>query len=195
MKNRILLALGVLTYCFSNLLAQSMISQHEYWIDDDHEQKVVVSSTNATQTYSIDMSVLTTGIHYFNHRSQDANGHWGAVTRNVFYLQDTDEVLSETVTPLSGYEYWIDDDYEHKTFVASISEGNNIEVDLSVLSEGTHYFNFRSTNGNGRWGAMSRNAFFMRTSDEEMKEELSPLSGYEYWLDNDYHAPQAQSNH
>jgi hypothetical protein len=186
MKNRILLALGVLACCFSNLLAQSTIRQHEYWIDDNYGQKVVVSSTNAIQTYSVDLSNLSIGTHYFNHRSQDSNGHWGAMTRNVFYLQNTDEGLSETVAALAGYEYWLDDDYAHKTFVASTKEENNFEVDLSALSEGTHYFSFRSTNKDGRWGAISRSAFFMRASDEEMKETLSPLAGYEYWLDNDY---------
>lgn len=186
MKNRILLTLGVLTCCFSNLLAQSTIRQHEYWIDDNYEQKVVVSSANATQKYSVDLSALPLGTNYFNHRSQDSNGHWGAMTRSVFYLQDTDEALSESIAPLAGYEYWLDDDYEHKTFVASTSESNSIDIDVSNLNEGTHYFNYRSANKDGRWGAMSRNAFFMRASDDDLKETLSPLAGYEYWLDNDY---------
>lgn len=186
MKNRILLALGVLACYFSNLLAQSTIRQHEYWIDDNYEQKVVVSSANVTQTYSVDLSALPLGTHYFNHRSQNSNGHWGAMTRSVFYLQDTDEALSESVSPLAGYEYWLDDDYEHKTFVASTSELNSIDIDVSKLNEGTHYFNYRSINKDGRWGAMSRSAFFMRASDDDMKETLSPLAGYEYWLDNDY---------
>lgn len=186
MKNRILLVLGVLACCFSNLLAQSNIRRHEYWIDDNYDKKVVVSSANTTQTYTLDLTKYSTGLHFFNHRSQEANGHWGAQTRSPFYVPPTDGGTQDVVSPLKGYEYWIDDDYAHKKYVASTNGTNNISLDVSSLSPGPHHLNVRFINKDGRWGAASRTAFYVSEANGGTQESVSSIAGYEYWFDDDY---------
>lgn len=229
MKNRILLVLGVLACCFSNMLAKQKLSQHEYWIDDNNTREVVVSSTYAirnetrpwkvdsekpdelsplagyeywldddyehrkfvasssgTQNVEIEMKGLSEGTHHLNYRATNGDGRWGAITLRAFYVPIVGEPVKETLSPLAGYEYWIDDDYEHKKFVASTTESNNIEIDMAGISEGTHYFCFRATNGDGRWGAITLRSFFVPAADGNEDDTLSPLAGYEYWLDNDY---------
>ena len=76
------------------------------------------------------------------------------------------------------YEYWLDNDYANRTVVANTQEDITLDMDLSGVPSGLHYFTFRSQEQSGEWGAISRYTFVLPQADTTLD--------YEYWLDNDY---------
>jgi len=76
------------------------------------------------------------------------------------------------------YEFWLDNDYANRTVVANTQDDIVLELDMSNVPSGLHYFTFRSQDQTGEWGAISRYTFILPQADK--------TRGYEYWLDNDY---------
>ena len=120
----------------------------EYWLDDDYAKKVSLSGSNVQQTLSIDISGLSSGVHYFNYRAKDNEGCWGNITRQMFYIaHQANSVGSE----LMDYECWFDDDISNKTTGKAILANYVISMDFSGLQEGEHTFNFRAKNVLDQW--------------------------------------------
>ena len=160
----ILLLLAVLT------IQGQIVSSYEYWVDADFAHKV----TSADDVESIDISGLSAGVHYLNFRTRDGNGEAGIYHRYLFFVP-----ASETVeAPVSAYEYWVDADFAHK-----VTSSDDVEsIDISGLSAGVHYLNFRTRDGNGEAGIYHRYLFFVPASETVE----APLSAYEYWVDADF---------
>ena len=77
------------------------------------------------------------------------------------------------------YEYWMDNDYDSRTITATTQTSIPLELDVSTMPTGLHYFNFRAQDSNGQWGGLSRYLFYLKDSE-------TGTARYEYWLDNDY---------
>ena len=80
---------------------------------------------------------------------------------------------------ISYYEYWLDDDYSGKTSVTSSDTDIDITIPLDGISQGLHFFNFRSINDHGEVGNVYRTLFYLP------KQDPVDMAGYEYWLDDD----------
>ena len=80
------------------------------------------------------------------------------------------------------YEYWLDNDHDGRTVVANNAEDVTLDLDISAMKPGLHYFNFRTQSSSGQWGGLSRYLFMLK----EGQESTSTMMQYEYWLDNDY---------
>ena len=145
-------------------LAQTMRG-YEYWFDNDYDSRITAEDSQQKVSLDIDIGNVNTGLHYLNFRAQDNEGKWGCLSRYIVYLN----------AKSTQYEYWMDNDYDHRT-VVSEAPSSMISVDISGLSHGLHYFNFRSRNGGDRWGSLYR--YIVYTGVQSMQ--------YEYWMDNDY---------
>ena len=78
-----------------------------------------------------------------------------------------------------SYEYWFDSDYDSKTS-GSLSVGSNhLDLDISSLPQGAHYFNCRLGYGDGSWGSVYRRMFL------SLEGNVNAVA-YEYWIDNNY---------
>ena len=77
------------------------------------------------------------------------------------------------------YEYWTDNDYDGRTIATTVQMSVPLELDVSTMPTGLHYFNFRAQDESGQWGGLSRYLFFLKDSEKG-------TARYEYWLDNDY---------
>ena len=159
----------------------------EYWIDSDYANRHALGAST-TSSVTIPTASMAPGLHFFNHRAQNATGQWGTLYRQPFYIPERMEMAANRV------EYWIDNDYAHaadayiqtpphtgtppdeETYVVPI-----LHIDVAQLSAGLHFFNHRSFNANGDAGCLHRTAFFIPFSASEPME----IAAYEYWIDND----------
>ena len=86
------------------------------------------------------------------------------------------------VAQTTRYEYWLDNGYDGRTVVADNVDAVSLNLDISTITPGLHFFNFRAQGDSERWGSLSRYLFFKR---EEADSAVS-MAQYEYWLDNQH---------
>ena len=162
------------------LLIAVIVSAHaqyyEHWLDGDYNHCSGNVYNGGNITTSIDASGLAPGLHFYNIRLLDGSGVQGSVHRFVFIVPDI--VRAEVA---DRYEYWIDGDYNSKLTTSTNAGVINISMDASKLTEGLHYFNIRSCDKYGIWGAVNRYLFMV--SDRELLQ----VSAVEYWIDERNH--------
>ena len=154
------------------------LAGYEYWMDSDTEHRTRTRSSNGEPAFSIDISQQTQGIHFFNFRAYNTDGDMGGMKRFLYYIP---EAASPNAT-VTKYEYWIDNGQSQK--VTSSTAGGDIMavVDISNLTPGVHYYNFRAQNSDGVWGGLKRMLFYV----PEPMDENASIAQYEYWIDSDY---------
>lgn len=146
--------------------AQTM-QRYEYWFDNDYNSRITAEGSQQEVSLDIDISNVNSGLHYLNFRVQGDDGKWGGLSRYIVYLG----------TKSTQYEYWLDNDYAHRTVVDDVPS-SSFSVDISKLSPGLHYFNFRTRNKGNRWGSLSRYMVYV-------ENHLNWLSCINYWIDDD----------
>ena len=130
---------------------------YEYWMDDDVNSRIRKESSNNEQVFSIDISEMTPGVHFFNFRAYNSEGDMGALKRFLCYLPEN----ANPDATVSRYEYWIDEDLSQKVSLETTGGDFVAAVDISTLTAGIHYYNFRAQNSEGTWGALKRMLFFI----------------------------------
>ena len=158
----------------------SSMTQYEYWLDNQHEVRTAVKGSTSEVPLNLDISSLKPGLHYFNFRAQGKSGQWGGLSRYLFYIRDNVDITTSSMTQ---YEYWLDNNYSGRTVVNGATEDIPLNVDISQLKPGLHYFNFRAQGKSGQWGGLSRYLFYIR---EEADTTAASMTQYEYWLDKNY---------
>ena len=167
-----------LFYLPESVNENSTVTQYEYWIDDDHSQKIIEHSHGGDITAMLDISQLDAGVHFYNFRAKNSDGIWSALKRMLFYVPET----VNNMASVTQYEFWIDDDYSQKVAVSSTGGDVSRMIDISALESGIHFLNFHAQNSDGIWGTLKRMLFYV----PETSMETAELTGYEYWLDDDY---------
>ena len=166
--------------------ADATLTHYQYWLDNDFSQQKTTATSSGDITLSIDISNLTTGVHYFNFRARNSDGIWGNLSRYLFYVPEPE---SEAPT-LTHYQYWIDNDFSGQVTTATTSGDITLPIDISNLTAGVHYFNFRARNSDGIWGNLSRYLFYV----PEPESANPTLTKAQYWFDDDYAANVTQNN-
>lgn len=141
--------------------ADLALNSYEYWLDDDYVNKVSATDNNAQQTFDINISQLTTGIHYFNYRAVNNQGTWGQPIRKVFYLARSG---NQAISAKYGYEYWIDNNKDNKVTGEGVGPEFTFAIDVSEFSDGDHTFNFKAMDVLERWGDAFADKFFVNNS-------------------------------
>lgn len=153
---------------------------YEYWLDDNYESRKTSNSDDENQSFAIDVSSLASGVHFLNYRAFADGGVTGSLTRYLFYIPD----LVAADASLCGYEYWLDDDYDSRVSADETGEDQTFAIDVSSLASGVHFLNYRAFADGEVTGSLIRYLFYM--PDDVGSSGF--LSGYEYWLDDDYDA-------
>lgn len=154
-------------------MAAQSIRQHEYWIDSDYSSRQTISSGN-TVSITVSTAELSPGVHFLNHRALDTDDNWGVLSRMLFYVPD---VLADNVK-VSSYEYWIDSDYANAVKKETSDVNQAFTIDISQLSAGVHFLNFRTIDSNGKYGQLSRSVFYIPVVETE-----AYIAEYQYWID------------
>ncbi|MDR1096562.1 MAG: cadherin-like beta sandwich domain-containing protein [Tannerella sp.] len=178
-------------FVFGGLFAQNNIVGYEYWLDDayaDKQSMQVSPVENFQWQATIPYSDLTNGLHMFNSRFKDQNGYWSSIVSSYFYRMPT----ADSENSITGYEYWLDDDYsaavKESVTASSVVQLSQL-MDFENLPTGLHQFNSHFKDKNGYWSSIVSSYFYrMPTVDSE-----NSITGYEYWLDDDYSAAVKES--
>ena len=156
--------------------AQTM-QGYEYWFDNNYTGRTTAVSSQSEISLNIDIGTIPSGMHYLNFRAQGSDGKWGGLSRYIVYLG----------TNATQYEYWMDNDYANRTVVNG-SVPSILSIDVSKISAGMHYLNFRARNGGGRWGGLSRYIVYV---ENNLSNKLSHI---EYWIDDQTEVQTQQVN-
>ena len=156
------------------------MTQYEYWLDNQHEVRTAVKGSTSEVPLNLDISSLKPGLHYFNFRAQGKSGQWGGLSRYLFYIRENADT---TTSFMAQYEFWLDNQHEVRTAVKGSASEVPLDLDISSLKPGLHYFNFRVQGKSGQWGGLSRYLFYIR---EEADPTAPSMKQYEYWLDKNY---------
>ena len=81
----------------------------------------------------------------------------------------------------AGYEYWLDEDLEGRTFVAQTDGQVSRSIDASALTPGVHRFHFRACDARGRWSSPMAH-YFLRTTPDRSGNRMA---AYAYWVDEE----------
>ena len=134
------------------------IAGGEYWLDDDYAGKVSVTSSDTQQAFTIDVSQLKSGVHYFNYRAIDSEGRYGNYVRQLFYMAQQD-IVPTYESGWMEYECWIDNDTDHKVTGSGVMKDYMVSLDISGLDYGDHTFNFRAKNIVDQWAEVYTETF------------------------------------
>lgn len=141
--------------------ANAQIAKSEYWLDDDYSNRTTLTAPNTEHAFTIDISELASGVHYFNYRAVDNKGVWGNTIRQAFYIAIADNLPA--IGKIS-HEYWLNDDTANKVTGEGTSSEYVFNIDISSLDEGTHTFNFRAKDPLDQWGETFVSSFVIDNS-------------------------------
>lgn len=150
---------------------------YEWWFDHDVSSLQTASLSGSTFDLQIDTSDLPKGIHYFNIRLSEGDSIYGPVFRKMFHSFGRDNGAI-------SYEYWFDNDYNSNVSGSMDVGSNHLELDISSLPQGAHYFNCRVGYGDGSWGSVYRKLVL------NLAGSVNAVA-YEYWIDDNYSAKTA----
>lgn len=157
----------------------SAIKGYEYWLDDSYEAKTVKESAAEFTALAVSLEGLSSGVHYFNCRAYNERGEYGSPVRKMFYIPQTKVNGNASI---ASAEYWLDDDYTNKVSVSGSDVQQAFTIDISHLSSGVHYFNYRAADNEGNYGNIIRQMFYIAHTSEASAGEIAE---YEYWIDDD----------
>ena len=158
---------------FPAQLAIAQETRFEYWLDDDYDSRVTGFNNTSESVLEIDLSTKKPGFHCLSYRTQDQSGQWGALSRLMFFMGDE----ADGKVPINRYEYWLDDSYDSRVIVDSSDPFISLDIDISKVHPGLHYFSIRALDSYGQWGAISRYLVMITHSD------INQLKGILSWID------------
>ncbi len=89
---------------------------------------------------------------------------------------------------ITGYEYWIDDDFSNKVFTSVTPTSSlliNENIDFSTEEDGLHIFNIRFIDENNKWSSPLSYFFYKPVVQAS---GANTITSYEYWFDDDFDA-------
>ena len=146
---------------------QQEIVAYEYWID--YGSVNTVAENGSDTVLSIDIAGLAPGIHYFHCRAIANDGTPSTLRRMPFYLPE--QVVVED-TEIVAYEYWIDNDTDHKVEGNGHQDMYQIEMDIASLTAGEHTFHFRAKNAQYLWGETFTETFVVEMMGDVNRDKL-----------------------
>ncbi len=189
----LIMALLVILIPKTNLFAQPNLVKAEYFFDNDPgfgkgtNIPITASTAIINKTFSANTDTLSTGIHQFYVRVQDALGKWSITNRTFFYKAPT--VSSGSLPNLTNAEYFFNTD-------PGFGKGSNIPItpgttlmdksfsaNIDSLPVGVHQLYVRVQDAQGKWSISNRTFFY--------KPPPLPVDGkpgivqVEYFIDTD----------
>ncbi|MBK9254013.1 MAG: PKD domain-containing protein [Saprospiraceae bacterium] len=188
MKNKIiwLVQLNLQLAILNISWAQVQINAYEYWFNSNFAGRIVQNIT-LQESFELDIDLNTTGLdkglNVIHLRFSDNDDNYSSIMSSVFIKMD---LPYDDETSIVAYEYWFDNDYTSKIYVANAgSEIMEINENISALQipQGIHLFQIRFLNAAGYWSPVTSQIFIRHKTETG---DYSNLASYEYWFDNDY---------
>jgi hypothetical protein len=170
------------------------IEAAEYFFDQDPgvgngTALAVTPAGSLTENPVIDITGLTTGIHFWYVRTKQ-DGVWGFYgERKLFYLWDPTSIPAPTPTDIEAAEYFFDQDPGVGNGTAlAVTPGGSVNespvIDITGLTTGTHLWYVR-TKQNGTWGFYGESKLFFIWDPADLPGAPTDIEAAEYYIDND----------
>ena len=182
--------------CFLTSIGFSQIDQAEYFIDS-HEATgsgtpITINSPglSISESFSIDTSVLSNGIHTLYVRARNSGEEWSLYQKHTFLVHDFTDLI--TPTDIVAAEYFID---SHIATGGGISNSTDIPItsgfditksfaiDTTPLSNGIHTLYVRTKDSDSRWSLYYKHTFLVH--DFTDLTTPSQIIAAEYYIDTD----------
>ncbi len=99
-----------------------------------------------------------------------------------------EEDIEEQPAKAIAYRYWIDDNVS--TTTTKDINGTDIQqvIDISSLNTGSHIYHVQFKCEESGWSAAQDIAFYISNNNDDIKDDdtASPITQYEYWINNSY---------
>lgn len=149
---------------------------YERWVDNNRVDHQFGWLQEGNQTITVDVSgVPSAGLHFLNILPYTKDGEPGTWTQIAFMMPECWPGTSEAVT----MEYWISDNMGTLVRKAYTTGEQMFSIDISNMSYGLHFINYRTFNARGEAGPWSKQSFYI--SNHAFDRE--PV-GCQYWIDN-----------
>ena len=178
-----LLPLAMALPCL-NATAQH-IDRYEYWIDHGVDQRL--SESAVTSEFVIDLSTdtLSAGVHTLTFRARDSHGQW-TLPFCQYFLKMPPRSQSQAAATLTQYEYWIDQQHQHRVSLAATADGIvTFDLQTDTLSQGVHTLTFRAQDSRGQW-SHPYCQYFLKMPPRSQSQAAATLTQYEYWIDQQH---------
>lgn len=174
LKKQILFIVFLFFTCFA--FSQAKLVRYRYWFDarlNDTVSVAIPASFNYDLVTAIDANSLPDGLHFLSIQFMDEAQHFSSVQNSYFY---------KTLSPVTGYEYWIDNNYSGKVSGNTGPSANTnltLPIQLDNTAPGYHSFNIRFKNASNTWTTV-QSSYFIKLGSSSAGELIT---GYRYWFD------------
>ena len=159
---------------------ETQLTNYEYWFDEEYDQRQTTGIQDGLIAMQLDVTSLTPGMHYFCYRVLDSYGNASSIQRTLFFVQPIQENRNGEVRTC---EYWFDEETEQKQ-TTGIQDGLiAMQLDVTSLTPGVHYFCYRVLDSYGNACSTQRNLFFVIPAQDTNERKIIAC---EYWIDGNY---------
>lgn len=166
------------TFLLSALITQGWAQgiYYERWVDNNRVDHQFGWLQEGEQTITADLSnVPSAGLHFLNILPYTDNGEPGKWSQIAFMMPEGWPGTSNAVT----MEYWLSDNLGTLVRKEYTSGEQQFSIDISSMSYGLHFLNYRTFNERGEPGAWKKQAFYI--SNHAFDPEAVC---YQYWIDD-----------
>ena len=179
-----------LVHDFTNLVVPTQINAAEYFIDTDPGAGSgtpilpITSGFNLNESFSIDTTPLSNGIHTLYVRTNDEDNRWSLYYKQTFLVHDFTDLT--TPSQITAAEYFIDTDPGTDSGTAfAITPGFSVSESLAIpaaLSDGIHTLYIRVKDDDDRWSLYFKQTFLVHTFAAPVQTQINKA---EYFFDTD----------
>jgi hypothetical protein len=147
----------------------------EYWVTGYDSQPRRQPYTGTVVTLDIDAAHYSPGLHFLNYRTLNARGEGGSWNVIGFLMPEDWPAESEATM----MEYWVTG-YDRQPHRLPYEGGEvTFDIDISQMSYGLHFLNYRTQNERGEYGAWKQIRFYVNNGIFDAE----PVEG-EFWIDD-----------
>lgn len=178
-----------LVHDFTNLVVPTQINAAEYFIDlysNPHIPITITNGFNLSESFSVDTTPLSNGIHTLYVRTKDENNRWSLYYKQTFLVHDFTD--STTPSQIVAAEYFIDTDpgTDNGTAIAITSPGFSVSESLAIstaaISDGIHTLYIRTKDADDTWSLYYKQTFLVHTFTSPVQTQIDKA---EYFFDTD----------
>ena len=178
-----------LVHDFTDTNTPTQITAAEYFIDtdpgtDNGTEIPITSGFNLNESFNVDTSSLSNGIHTLYVRTKDEDNRWSLFFKQTFLVHDFTD--SNTPSQITAAEYFIDTDPGTNSGTAfAITPGFSVSESLAIpaaFSDGIHTLYIRVKDDDNNWSLYYKQNFLVHTFTSPVQTQINKA---EYFFDTD----------
>ena len=163
----------------SVISTQKSFAQQKFWPDG----RMVEAQASTSGQATIDISTLSSGLHWLTITTKDEAGVWSAPMTKTFIVP----YKSADGKSIVEHQYWIDGKME-----ASIKQNEQPSaIDVNTLAPGIHTLTIRVKDNTGLWSSQITKIFIVPVNQLDVADKK--IVEHQYWIDDKMEASVTQN--